>query len=237
MNMYNDLKNEVIFWAQKAEKLGLSVPTTGNFSLRDKETGYIFVTPHEIFREFLKPDDIIVLNVNGNKIEGKNEPSYETPIHLKIYKNRDDIFGIAHTHSPYACCFAVLNRGIPLIHIETFFSVGGDIPVVDFAPTGSEELAKKSLKKLSNRSAVLLESHGVLTVGSSLSNAVLIAILVEESAKIYHRALQIGEPKILSEEKVRALEKILKKSSSEWQPGPGSQRQKYVLTMCHCEER
>ncbi|MBU2598406.1 MAG: class II aldolase/adducin family protein [Actinobacteria bacterium] len=213
--MYEDYKNEVIFWAQKAEKLGLVVPTTGNFSLRDRETGYIFVTPHGVLREFLNLQDIVVLDINGNKIEGKNKPSYETPIHLKIYKNREDIFGIAHTHSPYAACFAVLKKSIPLIHIETFFSVGGDIPVVDFALPGSEELAKKSLKKLSNRSAVLLESHGVLTIGSSLSNAVLIAILVEESAKIYHKALQVGEPKILSDKQVRALEKILKESSSE----------------------
>ncbi len=209
--MFKDLKNEVIFWAQKAENLGLVVPTTGNFSLRDKETGYIFVTPHGIFREFLKPDDIVVLDINGNKIEGKNRPSYETPVHLEVYKNREDVFGIAHTHSPYACCFAVLNRTIPLIHIETFFSVGGNIPVVDFAPPGSKELAKKTLEKLSNRSAVLLENHGVLTIGSSLSYAVLIAILVEETAKIYHRALRIGKPKELSDWQVNTLKEILEK--------------------------
>ncbi len=209
--MFKDLKNEVIFWAQKAENLGLVVPTTGNFSLRDKETGYIFVTPHGIFREFLKPDDIVVLDINGNKIEGKNKPSYETPVHLEIYRNREDIFGIAHTHSPYACCFAVLNRAIPLIHIETFFSVGGDIPIVDFALPGSKELAKKSLKKLSNRSAVLLENHGVLAIGSSLSHALLVAIMVEETAKIYHRSLQVGEPKNLSDLQVDNLKEILKK--------------------------
>lgn len=209
--MSKDLKKEVIFWAQKAENLGLVVPTTGNFSLRDKETGYIFVTPHGIFREFLKPDDIVILDINGNKIEGKNKPSYETPVHLEVYRNREDVFGIAHTHSPYACCFAVLNRAIPLIHIETFFSVGGNIPVVDFAPPGSKELAKKTLEKLANRSAVLLESHGVLTIGSSLSHAILIAILVEETAKIYHSAIQIGKPKKLSDWQVNILKEILEK--------------------------
>jgi ribulose-5-phosphate 4-epimerase/fuculose-1-phosphate aldolase len=209
--MLRDLKEEVVFWAQKAENLGLVIPTTGNFSLRDKETGYIFVTPHGIFREFLKPDDIVILEINGNKIEGKNRPSYETPVHLEVYKNREDIFGIAHTHSPYACCFAVLNRGIPLIHIETFFSVGGNIPVVDFAPPGSKKLAKKSLEKLLKRSAVLLENHGVLTIGSSLSQALLVAIMVEESAKIYHRALQIGKPKELLDWQINTLKKILGK--------------------------
>jgi len=209
--MFKDLKNEVVFWAQKAENLGLVVPTTGNFSLRDKDTGYIFVTPHGIFREFLKPDDIVVLDINANKIEGKNKPSHETPVHLEVYKNREDVFGIAHTHSPYACCFAVLNRAIPLIHIETFFSVGGDIPIVDFALPGSEELAKKSLEKLANRSAVLLENHGVLAIGSSLSHALLVAIMVEETAKIYHRSLQVGEPKELSDWQVNTLKEILEK--------------------------
>jgi len=209
--MFKDLKNEVIFWAQKAENLGLVVPTTGNFSLRDKDTGYIFVTPHGIFREFLKPDDIVVLDINANKIEGKNKPSYETPVHLEIYENREDVYGIAHTHSPYACCFAVLKKSIPLIHIETFFSVGGNIPMVDFTLPGSEELAKKSLEKLVNRSAVLLENHGVLAIGSSLSQALLVAIMVEETAKIYHRSLQVGKPKNLSDLRVDSLKEILKK--------------------------
>ena len=118
--MLEILKKEVIKAAQDGQRLDLCKHKSGNFSIRDKETGYVVVTPSGVNREELTVDDICVLTVDGELIEVKNnrKPSSETMMHLEVYKTREDIMAIVHTHSKMATSFAVLNKPIPAIIYE-----------------------------------------------------------------------------------------------------------------------
>lgn len=148
--MLENLKREVIKAAQDGQRLDLCKHKSGNFSIRDKETGYVVVTPSGVNREELTVDDICVLTVDGELIEVKNgrRPSSETMMHLEVYKARRDIMAIVHTHSKMATSFAVLNKPIPAIiyEVATFGLKDAVVPVAPYARPGTVELAKSVIE-------------------------------------------------------------------------------------------
>lgn len=204
---YRELRKKVASVARKSYTMGLTQGTSGNVSARDPESGHVLITPSGVAYETLEPEHIVVVDVNGNVIEGDLEPSSETPMHTSIYRHRDSVFGVVHTHSRFATAFACANRPIPAAHYLIAFA-GVEIPVADYATYGTHELAQKALEALKpGYKAVLLKNHGVLTVGSSLDEAFTIASVVEYVAEMYYRALQVGEPAILPAAEVEALMK------------------------------
>lgn len=186
-------RKRVIEIALEVEKLNLVPLTFGNFSLRDLETGYICITPSGMKYSNLLPADIVVMDINCNIIDGNRLPSIESFMHCLIYKKRLDVFGVVHTHSTYATAWACCNKNIPCILAESACIVGGPILCAPFAPGGSKELAELTVNTLSDSGSVLMEKHGLLSVGSNIENALANAIIVEESAKIAFIAKGIGE--------------------------------------------
>lgn len=208
--MLETLKKEVVAIARQAEASGLCRHKSGNFSIRDQETGYVVVTPAAVDRAELTYYDICVVDLNACVLEAPEgrKPTSELLLHLEAYKRRPDIGAVVHTHSRFATAFAVLKKDIPAIVYEGAALGGaeGIIRVAAYGRPGTPALAASISGLIQSADAVLLESHGVLTVDKTAKEALLKAHYVEEIAEIYYRALQINngkEPTTIAPEEFR----------------------------------
>jgi len=171
--------------------------TSGNVSGRDKESGLIVIKPSCFSYEEMKPEHMVVIDLNGRVIEGDHKPSVDTDTHLYVYQHRPDVFGMAHTHSPYATSFAVLGQPIPAC-LTTCALLGGEVPLGGYAPIGGDAIGQEIIDNIGRALAIVMQNHGVFTIGSSPQQATKIAVEVEEVAKITHLAMLRGQPIMLS---------------------------------------
>jgi L-fuculose-phosphate aldolase len=168
---------------------GLVSAYSGNASLRLEgmgQEGLLLVTPthHPYYR--LKPEELVVVNLDGEPVgENSLKPSSETRLHLEIYKQRDDVAAVVHTHSIYASVAAVAGREIPPIIDEMIFTLGGSIRIGDYAFPGTQELALVAARTLGDRNAALLRNHGAVGVGPNIWDALEVCDLVERLAQIF----------------------------------------------------
>lgn len=193
-----DAKQRVLKIAKKAYKDQLVAGTSGNFSIFLKKFNQVIITPSSIDYTEMQEEDIVVIDLDGNVIEGVHKPSSEWPMHTEIYKTFDSDSSLVHTHSPYATAFAVCGEGIPEILIEMKPFIGGDVKVAPFAPAGTTELGQVTVPYLIDRKACLLANHGTMSIGKSIEDAYLANIYLEDVAKIYHFAKGVGQPNILN---------------------------------------
>lgn len=181
MNYQNDL----IETAKKAYRDGFVRNMTGNYSIFDRKNDIIYITPTGLNRESLDIDDIIMINSNGDILHSRADarPSREVGMHLAVYRVREDVNAIVHTHSPFATAFAVKGKVIEPVTTEASF-YGNEIGLVKPAPPGSVKLASGAAQALKDRDVCLLQNHGVITIGSNIDEAYLKAVYVEETAKV-----------------------------------------------------
>jgi L-ribulose-5-phosphate 4-epimerase len=182
-------------------KNGLVKMTSGNVSARDPESGLVVIKPSGYSYEEMMPADMVVVDMEGDVIEGHLKPSVDTDTHLYIYRHRPDVFGIAHTHSPYATTFAVLGEPIPACLTATAM-LGGEVPLGGYVSIGGEAIGAEIVNKIGNSLAIIMQNHGVFTVGPSAKVATKMAIEVEEIAKITYMAMLRGKPIMLTEDQV-----------------------------------
>lgn len=186
-------KNNLVTW------------TGGNLSGRDPETGYVVIKPSGVRYEDLRPEHMIVLDLDGQILEGDLKPSSDTASHLYIYRHRADVNGVVHTHSRYATAFAALGRPIPVYLTAHADEFGCPIPCGGFALIGGEDIGRVVLESIGSSRAVLLKNHGVFTVGPDAEAAVKAAVMVEDVAYTVWLALQMGQPDEIPEEDVAKL--------------------------------
>lgn len=186
-------KNNLVMW------------TGGNVSGRDPATGYVVIKPSGVKYEDLRPEQLVVLDVNGQRIEGDLKASSDTASHLYIYRHRPDVNGIVHTHSPYATAFAALGKPIPVYLTAIADEFGGPIPCGGFALIGGEQIGQVVIESIGGSPAVLLKNHGVFTVGVNAEAAVKAAVMVEDVARTVWIALQLGQPDEIPAEEVAKL--------------------------------
>ena len=201
--MIKELKELVCELNWELSKRGLVVMTSGNVSGRDKETGYVVVKPSGLSFEILKADDMLVVDVDGNVIEGEYKPSVDTPTHLYIYRHLDDVCGIVHTHSNYATSFAALGQPIPAVLTAMADEFGGPIPCGPYCRIGEEEIGKAVVDHIGNCPAILLQNHGVFAVGPDPEAAFKAAAMCEDVAKTVHLAMLRGTPIPIPEEEIQ----------------------------------
>jgi len=206
--LLREKRQKVIDIALKAQREGLIPLTMGNFSIRDKETGYICITPSGMEYSLLKPEDIVVVDFQGSIMDGSRKPSIEIQLHCRTYKKRPEVMGICHTHSTYATAWACCNKDIPVIVAELAAMIGGPVQCAHYAPMGTEELADIVSDFIGMRNAVLMENHGMLAVGESIDIAYSNAVIVEEAAKITLLAMQIGNMKTITDQECNYLRKL-----------------------------
>jgi len=170
----------------------LTVGTWGNISCRVPGEEYIAITPTGMSYDTLVPEDIVVLDLRGNIINGTRKPSIELPLHLAIYNAREDVQAIVHTHSAYATAMAVARREIPGAVEDLVQIVGGNVRVNEYALPGTEQLGINTVKAMEGRSAVLLANHGMLGAGRDLEEAFRVCQVVEKSAQVTLLAQLMG---------------------------------------------
>lgn len=202
--LLSEYRQRVLAAAVNSYRGGLVRGTSGNWSARDPGTGLVAVTPSSLPYDSMTARDIVVVNLDGEVVEGEHAPTSELPMHLEVYRRRPEVAGIAHTHSPYATAFATLHRELPPILIEMAL-VGKGVPVAPFAMPGTGELGEVAVAAMAGGNACLLANHGVLAVGPTVEKATLTATLVEDIAQIYHLAAQLGEPHRIPEATMAAM--------------------------------
>ncbi len=186
---------------------GLVTWTGGNISARDPESGLIAIKPSGVMYEDLRPEDHVVLDLEGDIVEGNLKPSSDTASHLYIYRHMPHVNGIVHTHSPYATAFAALGRPIPVYLTAIADEFGGPIPCAGFALIGGEEIGQVVVDTLkdSHSPSCLLQNHGVFAVGKDAESAVKAAVMTEDNAAIVWLAMQIGTPLSIAPDDVAKL--------------------------------
>lgn len=203
--MLDALKQQVCDWNRALPRYNLVVWTSGNVSARDPQTGLIVIKPSGIEFDDLRPEHQVVVDVDGNVVEGSLKPSSDTLSHCYIYRQRPDVMGITHTHSNYATAFAAVGKSIPCVLTAMGDEFGGPVPCAGFALIGSEAIGRQVVEHIGTSPAVLLQRHGVFTVGKSGKDALKAAVMVEDIAKTVWLAMQLGSPEPISDEDVAKL--------------------------------
>jgi L-ribulose-5-phosphate 4-epimerase len=200
-----ELRETVFKLHLELPKYNLVVWTGGNLSARDPESGLVVIKPSGIPYEELTADNHVIVNLQGDVIEGDLKPSSDTASHLYIYRHRPDVNGVVHTHSPYATAFAAVKKPIPACLTAIGDEFGAPIPCAGFALIGGEEIGKQVIEHIGSSSAVLLQQHGVFTIGPTAKAAVKSAVMVEDAARTVWYAMQIGQPEEISAENLDKL--------------------------------
>jgi L-fuculose-phosphate aldolase len=198
-------RESVLFHARKMWEAGLVVASAGNVSARIAGHDAMAITPTSVPYDVMTADQIVVVSLDsGLPIESEARPSGELPTHLSIYRRRQDVGGVVHTHAPYVTTLSVLRKPLPPIIDEMIVYFGGTIGVADYAFTGTSDLGSAVIAALGDRAGVLLSNHGNVCVGSDLPEALHVAITMEATARVYVESLRIGEPAALPAESLRA---------------------------------
>lgn len=178
-------------------RLGINQGKAGNISVR--HGAGLLITPTQVAYDDLQPEDIVAMAFDGSS-EGRHKPSSEWRFHADIMRRRPDVRAIVHAHPIYASIIAIMGLDIPALHYMVAVAGGKDIRCAPYALFGSQALSEAALQALEGRKACLLAHHGIIAVGSSLKDALWLAGEVETLAKQFHGCLQIGGPRVLSDE-------------------------------------
>ena len=191
------IRKEIIKTCLKMEEIGINQGTSGNISYRYKDG--LLITPSGIAYDALKPKDISFVSFDSkDKYIGEYPPSSELDFHYEILKHKPEVNCVLHNHSTYATSMAICGMDIPAHHYMVGVGGGKIIPCAPYATYGTQELSNNVLETLDGYHACLLANHGVITTADSLAKALWIAIEVENLARGYIYAKQVGEPNILS---------------------------------------
>jgi L-ribulose-5-phosphate 4-epimerase len=190
------IREELVSLHQALPENNLVAWTSGNVSARDPETGLVVIKPSGIRFPDLTPETMVVVDLEGQLVEGNYKASSDTASHCYIYRQMPEVNGIVHTHSRYATAFATHGRGIPCITTAMGDEFGGEIPCGGFALIGGEAIGQLVVETLkdSRSPACLLQSHGVFTIGPTAEKAVKAAVMTEDNAAIAWASLMMGDP-------------------------------------------
>ncbi|WP_319778588.1 L-fuculose-phosphate aldolase [Maridesulfovibrio sp.] len=205
----------VVEYGKKLLESGLTTGTGGNLSIFNREHGLVAISPSGLDYRLSTPEDIVVIDLDGNIKDSERKPSSEYGFHTVLYKKRADINAVVHTHSVYATTVACLNMELPAVHYLVAFA-GKKVPLAPYATFGTPELAENVINTIGNYNAVLLANHGLITVGRGISNAFDAAEELELVARIYIQTLSVGKPVIVPDEE---MDKVIDKFSTYGQAG------------------
>lgn len=191
---------------------GLTVETWGNISYRDPETQLVYLTPSAMLYDTIVEDDVVVCRLDGTIVEGARKPTIETEMHLSIYRNREDINAVIHTHPMYSMVYAAQGKDIPLIIDEAAQVLGDVCRCADYALPGSTELAQNCVAALGEKSnSCLVHSHGAVCLGADMDGAFKTAKVLEVTAQIYYMIEATGgKPVGISDENIAAMQDFVK---------------------------
>jgi L-ribulose-5-phosphate 4-epimerase len=181
---------------EELRRNGLVAWTAGNVSARVPGADLLVIKPSGVDYDDLTPASMVVCDFDGNLVEGDHAASSDTAAHAYVYAHRPDVGGVVHTHSPYATAWAARGEEIPCVLTAMADEFGGPIPVGPFALIGGTAIGEGIVSTLDgHRSpAVLMQNHGVFTIGKDARAAVKAAVMCEDVARTIHLARALGEP-------------------------------------------
>lgn len=197
-------REQIVEYGKKLVEAGLTKGTGGNLSIYNRDKKLMAISPSGIDYFQIKPEDVVVLTVNGEIVDGDKTPSSEIEMHRLFYARRTDIDAVIHTHTKYATTLACLNWDLPPVHYLVAYA-GLNVRCAKYATYGTKELAENAFEAMKDRKAVLLANHGLLAGGCDILNAFNITEEIEYCAEIYYRTRSIGEPVILPEEEMKLM--------------------------------
>ncbi len=204
--MSMELRERLLETAVAMNASGINQGTSGNLSAR-VEGGFL-ITPSGVNYAELTPDDIVLMNLDG-EWEGSNKPSSEWRFHRDIYRHRTDAKAILHAHPVFCATLACLSRPIPAFHYMVAVAGGRNIRCSDYATFGTQKLSDHVLAALAGRKACLMANHGLICLERGLPQALALALEIEQLAQVYHQCLAVGEPVILDDQEMEiVLEKF-----------------------------
>ena len=207
--MYEKEKEEIVEHGKKLITDRLTSGTSGNISIYDPEKKLMLISPSGIAYFDIKPEDIVVLDMDGKVVEGNRKPSSEWGLHLAMYKAKPEARAAVHTHSMFCTVLAVLHEPIRASHYVVADSGDVMVPCAEYQTYGTKELAESATKAMGKCDAVLLANHGIIAVGKSLKSAYSLAAGMEYCAEIHYRAMCAGKPYVLpNDEMERVIEKF-----------------------------
>jgi L-fuculose-phosphate aldolase len=190
--------------AETARRLaaeGLVLGTSGNVSERSDDL--VAITPTGAVLEHVEADDVVVVDLEGIRVDGELAATSELELHLGAYR-RYGVGAVVHAHSPYGTALASVLDELPVIHYG-MLAFGGAVRVAPYATFGSDELAELTLEALKDRTAALMSNHGTIALGTDAANALEVARQLEWACAVYWRAASIGTPRTLDGAQLQAV--------------------------------
>lgn len=180
-------KEEVLWGCRLMVERGYLLGTVGNLSARADGTDLVVITPTSLPYDTMTEEDLVVVNLNGEIVSGKHQPSIECSMHLGVYWARPELRALVHTHSKYATTVSLIKELdiMPAIDTEQSLYLGGDINIVPFAFPGSKELAEYVKEGIGTNAGLLMANHGALGVGISMKDAVIASDIIERNSEMY----------------------------------------------------
>jgi L-ribulose-5-phosphate 4-epimerase len=198
MGKYDRGKEAVFKWSRwlwEHGYFGSRLGSGGNVSMLDRKGQRLFVTPSGRPYRQMQPEDICVVDVDLNVIEGERPPSMETRMHMAIYGQRPDVAAVVHTHQIYASALSLIGKPIPALFDEVVYEIGPTVDIIPYAVSGSRQLAEQVAARLANGCfCYLIQNHGALSLGSDLPQAAKRSEILEKTAHAYYLALATGQP-------------------------------------------
>ncbi len=203
----SQLREELAAAGHEIFTAGLTSRYGGNISVRDPESGLIAIKPSGVPWLEIQAEDVVIIDTEAKILDGNREPSIETPFHTAVYRAYQDVMALVHTHSTYATGFAVARRPIPAICVNSV-ELGGEVPVIEFCPPGSEALSRAVVEMLGSHPAALMSAHGALCRGVNLEEALYLSEILEETAHLAVIHTLLGSEATLSPDEIAAIEAI-----------------------------
>ncbi|NQS91131.1 MAG: class II aldolase/adducin family protein [Chloroflexi bacterium] len=203
-------RKKILNFSNKLLRAGIIQDGQGNLSIFDRKTGLIAITPSAIPYQERDIEDICIVDLDGNIIEGKWKTTSETSLHLIYYNKRTDINAVIHTHAPKATVFGVIGEEpMPMVLNEAAMGLGGAVPIAPYARPGSEELAKVTFQTTGDGIAAIMAHHGLITVGERIELAYLGTLAAEATAETLILVRAMGcEAKSLNAAEVKILREM-----------------------------
>jgi L-ribulose-5-phosphate 4-epimerase len=188
-------RNELVVW------------TAGNVSARVPGQDLMVIKPSGVSYDDLKPENMVVTDLLGRVVDGEHSPSSDTDAAAYVYRHMPHVGGVVHTHSTFATAWAARGEAIPCVLTMMADEFGGEIPVGPFALIGDDSIGVGIVETLKNHrsTAVLMQNHGVFTIGKDAKSAVKSAVLCEEVARTVHTARLLGQTLPIPSEAIDSL--------------------------------
>jgi len=204
------LENEremVVKFGKKMIASQLTTGSGGNLSIFNREENLVVIKPTGVDYLEMRPEDVVVVDLDGKVVDGLLLPSSELRFHLALMKKRPNVNAVLHTHQVYATTVACMNLELPAVHYLVGFS-GNKVPLAKYATFGTQDLSDGILEAIGDYNACLMANHGIVTVGKDIASAFSVAEELELVARIFCIGKSMGEPVVLSNAE---MERVVKK--------------------------